>query len=660
MALNFWAFSRTWRRAALESASLALLVGVAMFMAGQGRSEAVATLARGDTPEGSSVMSPPTAAKEILALAVEGAHDPPLKDATVPREFRVDVLRNNHLQLICRAENADLAVELCDRAATEAAARGYHIVAHGREATPVDRRAFDAAWPALLAALGWFLVRTSRLPRAMSETPAPQNASAIREWQRWTVPGRATPAHPIAVTMPGSNLRRVSSRRPAGILKTMVGMPSGSPAAEVVRAERVSAPAAHTGEIVDAPATFASAPQRAAYPYSPGVLQGSAPDATPTPRSIPQLRQASSERVTTPMSQADLERIAAAAAPGSRRVTAPMNPFPPEPITAPAPQPGSAGPIFGGSQRPTSTTQRGFAPPGQLSEPAHSRSSSLPAAAPSSDPAPAYAAARSSTPPGAHRGITQARAGSSSPSDATIEAGSERRRVSTSPDFTRRVLYHVSNGGWSGDASVLTDDALNSLCEIRDELALNGNAICRVIRVASGSNSRYAKSQVAAQLAWLLAERGDTRVLLMEADLDAPAMHKVLRVNVPRGFGFSEQLERIASELNGRGASDLTLLKIATQLHVLVEGRAGTPTFFDSPPFAAALEQQRREHDVIVIDGPVVDTWPDSQSLQGAVDGVVFVVASGTALAEAKTLSSAHFEREKMLRILKTGEWPDV
>jgi Mrp family chromosome partitioning ATPase len=656
MALNL-AVSRTWRRAALESSSLVLLVGVAMFVARQGRSEAVATLARGDMPVGSQVISPPAAAKQILGLAVEGAHDPPLQGAAAPREFRVDVLRNNHLQLICRAEDSELAIELCDRAATEAAARGFHIVAHGREATPVDRRAFDAAWPALLAALGWFLVRTSRRSGAAHDLHAPQDASAIREWRRWTVRSRPTPANPVQMALPGSNARRISSRRPAGIMKTMVGMPSVGAPAQVVRAERIDTPAAQVDAIVEPPVTRASAP----YGASAGMLKVGAPETNVTQRGSAS-RPPSSDRVTTPISQAELELIAASAGPASRRVTARMNPFPPEPITAPVPQPNNAGPIFGGSQRPTSTTQRGFAPPGQLTGTARSPSTS-PRAAHSGELPPAHgsdrAAAGSSSPPAAHRGITQGRSSLSSPADATIEAGSERRRVSTSPDSTRRVLYHVSSGGWSGDATVLTGDALSQLRELLNELARSGDA-GRVIRVTSGSNSRYAKSQVAAQLAWLLAERGDTRVLLMDADLDAPALHKVLRVNVPRGFGFSEQLECIASEVNGRGASDLTLLKIGAQLHVLVEGRAGTPSFFDSPQFAAALAQQRREHDVVVVDGPVVDTWPDSQSLQGVADCVVFVVAVGTVLADAMTLASTHFAREKALRVVKTGEWPDL
>jgi Mrp family chromosome partitioning ATPase len=178
-----------------------------------------------------------------------------------------------------------------------------------------------------------------------------------------------------------------------------------------------------------------------------------------------------------------------------------------------------------------------------------------------------------------------------------------------------------------------------------------------VIRVTSGANSRYAKTQAATQLAWLLAERKEHRVLLMEADLDAPALHKTLHVNVPRGFGFSEQLERLGEDVTGE--SCVTLIRVAPGLHALVEGRSGAPALYDSPQFAGALARLRNEHDLIVVDGPVVDTWPDSRALAGVADAVVFIVAAGTQLSEAATLTKTHFDNHPMLRVLKTGHWPD-
>jgi Mrp family chromosome partitioning ATPase len=245
-------------------------------------------------------------------------------------------------------------------------------------------------------------------------------------------------------------------------------------------------------------------------------------------------------------------------------------------------------------------------------------------------------------------------------SRSAIEVPYRNSRVSNSPDPSTRVIYHVNKGAWTSDPTVLTDRATMELRGLSDELYRQANARCRIIRVASVSNSRYAKSQVAAQLACTLAERRDKRVLLVEADLDAPALHKIMRLNVPVGFGFSEQLERFGSDASGRTPSDTTLLRISHGLHALVESKLSTPAMFDSLQFSAVLSTQRQAHDVIVIDGPVVDDWPDCQALRNTADVIVFVVASGTSLIDAMKLSNTHFEHENLVRTIKTGEWPDT
>jgi Mrp family chromosome partitioning ATPase len=498
-----------------------LPLAIALFMAGRARSEAVVTLQIVERPQPSEVPTPPAAAKRLLAFAIQHANEPPVPTGSLAREFRVDVLRNQNLLLVCKAETPELAVDLCGRTSKEATATGLFLgIEHARETTPVARRAFDAAWPAILAAFGWFLVRTSFNPRSSGDEELPSNDPNLREWQRWTVPNRATPGNGAFLNAPIA--RRVSQApRPAGrIVNTMVGMPAVVPA---------------------------GAPRAMATPVPMR-------DSSPARKSGPDLRTTA--------------RMIRAVSPEAQRAR------------SEAPRP------------------------------------------PTSDP-----------PEG------------------------ERRRISTAPDLSRRVLYQVNTGPWVADPVVVNDAVLEQLATLRDEFARGTNPRGRVIRVTSGANSRYAKTQAATQLAWLLAERKENSVLIMEADLDAPALHKTLRVNVPRGFGFSEQLERLGEDTTGE--SGVTLMRLGHGLHALVEGRSGTPSLYDSPQFSAALSQLRNEHDLIVIDGPVVDTWPDSRSLQGVADAVVFIVAAGTQLSEAATLTKTHFESHPMLRVLKTGEWQD-
>jgi Mrp family chromosome partitioning ATPase len=100
-------------------------------------------------------------------------------------------------------------------------------------------------------------------------------------------------------------------------------------------------------------------------------------------------------------------------------------------------------------------------------------------------------------------------------------------------------------------------------------------------------------------------------------------------------------------------------MRLASGLHALVEGRAQTPGSFDSPEFSSVLAHQKGEHDLIVLDGPVIDSWPDVERLRHVVDGVVLVVASGARLPEAMKLAESHFDRAMLLKVVKAGAWPD-
>lgn len=556
------AASSSWRREALESACLALLIAGLLFSTGRARYEAVTTLslddvsAMRDSGQAAPQLSPPEAAKRLLAQAVRYANDPPLSERALPREFRVDVLRNHQLQLFCEAEGRELAAQLCNRTVDETVAKSRELraITRAQTSTRVRRRAFDAAWPALLAGLGWLLIRTARRGARADRQAA--DASNPQEWHRWSVPNRPTASGAramqmqIPVSMPARmqkplqvpvHARRGSSLRPPRTVETIVGMPAVVPPADTARES--------------SEATYAYAD--ANFPY------------------------------------------------------------------------------------------------------AVSGSSAPPYASPTSS-APPPTAARVSTASESNKPALSARSSMRPPSGAPGSKPAEARTASSAPDPSTRVIYHVSNGPWKADPQVLTEEPLEVLYELRDELFRDPNARCLTIRIASGANSRYAKSQVAAQLAWILAERQDKRVLLVEADLDAPALHKLMRVNLPRGFGFSEQLERLAEGATRNEPSPVTLLRVGPTLHALVEGRWGTPALFDSPQFSAVLAQQRADHDVIVMDGPVVDDWPDAQALHGIAEGVVFVVAAGTPLPEAMKLSAKHFQAQPMLRIVKTGEWPDI
>jgi Mrp family chromosome partitioning ATPase len=212
-------------------------------------------------------------------------------------------------------------------------------------------------------------------------------------------------------------------------------------------------------------------------------------------------------------------------------------------------------------------------------------------------------------------------------------------------------VVHVPNFAWSYDPNILTIEALNQLRLLRDNLRAHSEAGCRVVRIASDWGSRHAKSQVAAQLACMLAERNQMHVLLMEADRDTPVLHTMLHLNVPRGAGLSDQLNRMAQFETSSAA---TTLRLGSTLYALAESQWGTPSLLDSPQFTNVLQQQLHEHDVIIIDGPVLDFWPDAKMLSDVHDAV-FVVAAGTDSVEATRIAAQHFGPDRILALVHTG-----
>jgi Mrp family chromosome partitioning ATPase len=215
-----------------------------------------------------------------------------------------------------------------------------------------------------------------------------------------------------------------------------------------------------------------------------------------------------------------------------------------------------------------------------------------------------------------------------------------------------RVIYHVGSYRFSADREVLGPIAHSHIEDLCEVLCSPDNTQ-RVVRVVSGLSSRYAKSQVAAELAQMLADRLDVKVLALEGDLDAPALHRAMQINVPRGHGLSEQLQRMA-ELES--ADTASAMQLSPTLHALVESRWSTPAALGLPQFSQLLSRQRDVYDFIIIDGPVVDSWPDAEHFGHLIDGVVFVTLASARLPDTLTLVGQHFAHDQLLRIIKTGE----
>lgn len=146
------------RRVWIEALTLALLASAIVLAFGNLRHEAVTVVAL----KARSTALPERTARLLLDQGVRQAHDPSLAPSPATRRFRVDVLRDHRLKLVCQAESSLLAQELCNGAAlaTIESAPELKLVERAQESSLALQSLLAAVWPALLIGLGWFVLRS--------------------------------------------------------------------------------------------------------------------------------------------------------------------------------------------------------------------------------------------------------------------------------------------------------------------------------------------------------------------------------------------------------------------------------------------------------------------------------------------------------------------
>jgi Mrp family chromosome partitioning ATPase len=135
------------------------------------------------------------------------------------------------------------------------------------------------------------------------------------------------------------------------------------------------------------------------------------------------------------------------------------------------------------------------------------------------------------------------------------------------------------------------------------------------------------KSTLATRLALVLGEAQRSRVLLIEASMQRPALARMLGFKVPPGLAFSMQLAR---RMRG-GIEPWEVLALGPSLHLLVESEAeeGCPEALHSPQFRTAVERLGHAYDWVVVDAPSVLGSGDANVVEAAVDGVILAAKSG-------------------------------
>ena len=157
---------------------------------------------------------------------------------------------------------------------------------------------------------------------------------------------------------------------------------------------------------------------------------------------------------------------------------------------------------------------------------------------------------------------------------------------------------------------------------------------CFVIGVVALSETRNAKSRVAAELALALAEPRHPRVLLLEGDFQWPAVHHVMGVDTPMADGFSHQLHTRAEA----GFDRWVTIECNPTLHVLAEGILRTPGLILSIQFEQGVRSLRSLYDLIVIDGPDTSSEVECRALANVIDGLVLVAPANAGVELERAL----------------------
>jgi capsular exopolysaccharide synthesis family protein len=130
------------------------------------------------------------------------------------------------------------------------------------------------------------------------------------------------------------------------------------------------------------------------------------------------------------------------------------------------------------------------------------------------------------------------------------------------------------------------------------------------------------KTLTVTNLALTLSESYRRRVLLIDADLRRPSVHKLL--NVSNSTGLSDALRSDRMEF--------PIHHLSPYLSVIPGGRADNDPmgFLASDRMAQLLEKYSAEFDWILIDTPPVGILPDAGILARRTHGVLLVVAAGS------------------------------
>jgi capsular exopolysaccharide synthesis family protein len=164
--------------------------------------------------------------------------------------------------------------------------------------------------------------------------------------------------------------------------------------------------------------------------------------------------------------------------------------------------------------------------------------------------------------------------------------------------------------------------ALRHLMELNKEA--NGTTVLAVSSPAVGDG----KTVTAINLAGALAQRTESRVLLVDADLRRPGVAPQLGLRAADGDALAGLVDAIVEPALSFEAVCYPCPEF--NLDVVPVGRVPETPYelLQSARFAELLAEARRRYDFVVVDTPPIVAVPDGRALEKLVDGVLLVVGA--------------------------------
>lgn len=198
--------------------------------------------------------------------------------------------------------------------------------------------------------------------------------------------------------------------------------------------------------------------------------------------------------------------------------------------------------------------------------------------------------------------------------DSFRARAAEPARQALGPVASTSIHYDVPLG-WKPNLGAASPEVAG----LRDAILEQANG--RRITVLATGPAGPGRALVAGALALALGEAG-SRVLLVEADFDAPEVHRALALATPPGAGLSQQL---MERRHARAHTPWVLMRCSANLQVLAEGRLRSPGLIGSREFEQALVELREQHHIVIVHAPALSRPDDLRALASLGQAVLLI-----------------------------------